>query len=47
MFVIDSNPAKEGGVIPGSTIPIIGPSDAMINRAEVILIANPNYFVRN
>lgn len=42
-FVVDSNPAKQGCVIPGTAIPIIGPDDARALDSPVILIVNPNY----
>jgi hypothetical protein len=41
--VIDSNPAKQGGVLPGTRIPIVGPENQLINRVSLVLIANPNY----
>ncbi len=41
--VIDSNPAKQGGVIPATSVRIVGPDDPMIPRLGLIVIANPNY----
>lgn len=41
--VIDSNAAKQGCVIPGSAVRIIGPDDPAVRKLELILIANPNY----
>ncbi len=41
--VVDSNPAKQGGVLPGSRIPIVAPDDARLLRLGLIVIANPNY----
>jgi hypothetical protein len=43
-FVIDSNPAKSGMFIPGTTIPILAPSDDRVRTMPLILIANPVYF---
>lgn len=42
-FVIDSNPAKHGCVIPGSQVPVIGPDDPRIDEVGSILVVNPNY----
>lgn len=42
-FVIDSNPAKHGCVIPGSSVPVIGPDDPRIDEVGSILVVNPNY----
>lgn len=41
--VIDSNPAKQGGILPGTRIPIVSPEDARLLRLGLIVIANPNY----
>ncbi len=41
--VVDSNPAKQGGVLPGSKVPIVSPDDPRLDRLGLILIANPNY----
>ena len=41
--VIDSNPAKQGGVIPATSVRIVGPDDPSIRRLGLIVIANPNY----
>lgn len=41
--VVDSNPAKQGGVLPGSRIPIVSPADARLLKLGLIVIANPNY----
>lgn len=41
--VVDSNPAKQGGVLPGTKVPIVAPDDARLPRLGMILIANPNY----
>lgn len=43
-FVIDSNPAKQGGTIPGSSVPVVSPEDGRILHLAAILIANPAYF---
>jgi SAM-dependent methyltransferase len=42
-LVIDANPDKQGGVVPGTSIPIVGPEDPALQRARVILIVNPAY----
>lgn len=42
-LVVDSNPAKQGGVIPGTRIPIVAPEDPRIARLSFLLVANPNY----
>lgn len=42
-YVVDSNPAKQGGVLPGSRIPIVAPDDPRLLRLGLIVIANPNY----
>jgi len=42
-FVVDSNPAKQGSFIPGTSIPVVPPTDARIGQIAVVLIANPNY----
>jgi SAM-dependent methyltransferase len=44
-FVIDSNRAKQGCVIPGSRVPVITPRDRRIRKLSLVLIANPNYAV--
>ena len=41
--VVDSNPAKQGCVIPGSDVPIVGPNDPRALQLGLIVIANPNY----
>jgi SAM-dependent methyltransferase len=41
--VVDSNPAKQGGVLPGSRIPIVAPDDSGLLELGLIVIANPNY----
>jgi len=42
-LVVDSNPAKQGCVIPGTSIPVVSPDDARVPAVPVILIVNPNY----
>ena len=42
-LVIDSNPMKQGGFIPGSNVPIVAPNDPRIRSLGAVLIANPNY----
>lgn len=41
--VVDSNPAKQGGVLPGSRIRIVAPDDPGLLQLGLIVIANPNY----
>jgi SAM-dependent methyltransferase len=41
--VVDSNPAKQDGVLPGSRIPIVAPDDPRLLQLGLIMIANPNY----
>ena len=41
--VIDSNPAKQGGILPGTKVPIVSPEDAQLLHLGLIVIANPNY----
>jgi ubiquinone/menaquinone biosynthesis C-methylase UbiE len=41
--VVDSNPAKQGGVLPGCRIPIVAPDDARLLKLGLIVIPNPNY----
>jgi len=41
--VIDSNPAKQGGVLPGTSVPILAPSDPLLGQLGLVVIANPNY----
>jgi len=43
MAVIDSNPAKQGGVLPGTPVPVISPEDPRIAGLGLVVIANPNY----
>jgi SAM-dependent methyltransferase len=42
-LVIDSNPGKQGGVVPGTGIRIVGPEDPEVMTMKVILIVNPAY----
>jgi hypothetical protein len=42
-FVIDSNPSKQGAVIPGTDVRIKSPEDPAVLAVPVILVANPNY----
>jgi len=42
-LVVDSNPAKQGGVIPGTRIPIVAPEDPRLSSLSFLLVANPNY----
>ena len=42
-FVVDANPAKQGGVIPGTSVPVVAPSDPALPKLGMVVIANPNY----
>jgi SAM-dependent methyltransferase len=42
-FLVDSNPAKQGCFVPGSSVPVVSPDDPRVLDAAVILVANPNY----
>jgi SAM-dependent methyltransferase len=42
-FVVDSNPAKQGGVLPGTRTAIVAPEDPRIAQLGLVVIANPNY----
>ena len=42
-LLIDSNPAKQGGVVPGTDIRIVGPEDPGVLDMSAILIMNPVY----
>lgn len=41
--VIDSNPAKQGGVLSGGRAPIVAPGDPRVRELSLVLIVNPNY----
>jgi SAM-dependent methyltransferase len=41
--VVDANPAKQGGVIPGTSVPVVAPTHRAIARLGLMVIANPNY----
>jgi SAM-dependent methyltransferase len=41
--LIDTNPAKQGGYIPGLAAPIVAPDAAVVCEVGVIVIVNPNY----
>ena len=41
--LIDTNPAKQGGYIPGLATPIVAPDAAIVRDVAVVVIANPNY----
>jgi len=42
-FVIDINPAKQGGVISGSGVSIVGPDDPRLLELQLIAVTNSNY----
>ncbi|MBI2928363.1 MAG: methyltransferase domain-containing protein [Verrucomicrobia bacterium] len=42
-FLVDANPAKQGCVVPASSVPVISPDDPRVLDVPVILVANPNY----
>jgi SAM-dependent methyltransferase len=41
--LIDTNPAKQGGYIPGLGIPIVSPRAPVVDALGVIVIVNPSY----
>jgi hypothetical protein len=41
--MVDVNPAKQGGVIPGTSVPVVAPTDRAIAKLALVVIANPNY----
>ena len=41
--VVDANPAKQGGVIPGTSVPVVAPSHRDLPGLALMVIANPNY----
>jgi len=41
--LIDTNPAKQGGYIPGLGTPIVAPDSAVVREVGVIVIVNPSY----
>lgn len=41
--VVDSNPAKQGGALTGSGVPIIAPDNPLLRKLALVVIANPNY----
>jgi len=43
LAVIDSNPGKQGGVLPGTSVPVIAPGDPRVGQLGLVVIANPNY----
>ena len=43
LLVVDSNQGKQGGVIPGSSVPVVAPEDPRLRGLGAILIVNPNY----
>ena len=43
-MLIDSNPAKQGCIVPGSEVPIVSPDDERVLDSPVVVVANPNYF---
>jgi 2-polyprenyl-3-methyl-5-hydroxy-6-metoxy-1,4-benzoquinol methylase len=42
-FLIDANPGKQGGFVPGTGIPVISPNDSRVLDVPLILVPNPNY----
>lgn len=42
-LLVDVNPGKQGGFVPGNAIPIVGPKDSRILGLSLIAISNPNY----
>ena len=43
LFVVDSNPAKQGTFIPGTNVPVVAPSDTRLGVIPVVLIVNSYY----
>jgi SAM-dependent methyltransferase len=41
--LIDTNPAKQGGYIPGLAVPIVAPDIAVAQQVALVVIANPSY----
>jgi 2-polyprenyl-3-methyl-5-hydroxy-6-metoxy-1,4-benzoquinol methylase len=41
--LVDTNPAKQGGYIPGLATPIVGPEAAVVQEVGAVVIVNPNY----
>jgi SAM-dependent methyltransferase len=41
--LIDTNPAKQGGYVPGLGVPIVAPDAAVVRTVGAIVIVNPNY----
>ena len=42
-FVVDTNPAKQGCLIPATRVPIVAPDDPRVLELGLVLVANPNY----
>jgi hypothetical protein len=42
-FLIDANPAKQGGYIAGTHLEILSPEDSRLFELDAVLVANPNY----
>jgi hypothetical protein len=41
--VVDLNPNKQGGHIPGTGHPIVAPADLPLRRVKSAVLMNPNY----
>ncbi len=41
--VVDVNPAKQGGMIPGTAVPVCAQGDAGLPGLGLVVITNPNY----
>jgi hypothetical protein len=42
--VIDVNPAKQGGYLPGTGHPIVPPAHVLVRDIAAVVVMNPNYF---
>lgn len=42
-LAVDANPAKQGGFIPGTEIPILAPGSPQVNGLGLMLVVNPQY----
>jgi len=42
-LLLDSNPAKQGGFVPGLRVPIVAPEDPRLLSVALIVIVNHNY----
>jgi SAM-dependent methyltransferase len=45
--IVDLNPRKQGGCLPGTGHPIVGPRDLPAWHVRTVVVTNPNYFDEN